>query len=321
MDMTAQTNIQPFNNTLAMKLSTVSLFAAAAAARSINTPPILLQEPLVHDEGYRVPTIHESTIMARRIMHLSSLGTLITKFPDSSHAVIPSSEVGGEVTAWENRPQEMAGSPIGLMEYYADCEPGTGNPTLLAINIATPYRNFAAGSNISLQIRWWPTQTYSYSESAWLPLDADDDDEDIPTPHTPAALPRFSLHGRLEPIPVMDLAAHLIPACFMHAHPDSALWQPGNDIHTSQYVRFVVEHIYWFGGFGDRSQIGWLPIEEWRNVTQAEVENMRLPGEKKRKGWREEVEQETRRVDATGETWYAKAVAALESDIEGHPRD
>ncbi|KAK1053193.1 hypothetical protein LTR12_003784 [Friedmanniomyces endolithicus] len=275
-------------------LTTAALLAATASAKSLRAPPILLQEPVPndpaqHNADYHIPTIRESTIMARRIMHLSSLGTLVTTFPHptNSQPILTSDNDADEVHAYENRPEEMAGSPIGLMEYYADCEPAAGNPTLLAINIATPYRNYAAGSNISLQIRWWPTQSNSYelSTSAFPDLEVDDgDEEDIPTPHTPAALPRFSLHGRLEPIPVKDLAVNLIPACFMHAHPDSLLWQPGNDIHTSEYMRFVVEHIYWFGGFGDRARIGWLPVEEWRNVTREEVEAMSLPGEK---GWRE----------------------------------
>ncbi|KAK1810563.1 hypothetical protein LTR12_015070 [Friedmanniomyces endolithicus] len=264
-------------------LTTAALLAATASAKSLRAPPILLQEPIPndptqHNADHHIPTIRESTIMARRIMHLSSLGTLVTTFPHPTNPqpILTSDNDADEIHAYENRPEEMAGSPIGLMEYYADCEPATGNPTLLAINIATPYRNYAAGSNISLQIRWWPTQN--------LKVDDDDDDEDIPTPHTPAALPRFSLHGRLEPIPIKDLAASLIPACFMRAHPDSLLWQPGNDIHTSEYTRFVVEHVYWFGGFGDRARIGWLPVEDWRSVTREEVEAMSLPGEK---GWRE----------------------------------
>ena len=172
----------------------------------------------------------------------------------------------------ENRPSAVEGSPIGLMEYYADCEPTTGNPVLLAISIATPFKNYQEGSNISLSVRWWPIETNYYAA----------EDEDIPTPHTPAALPRFSLHGYLEPIPPVDLLKHVIPACFLKQHPDSLLWQPGNDIHTSQYMRLVVEHIYWFGGFGDRARIGWLPVEEWRNVTMEEVAKCRLPGEKKK---------------------------------------
>ena len=207
--------------------------------------------------------------MARRIMHLAQVGNLVTTFPDSQHAH------DDDLETLENRPADVAGSPIGLMEYIADCEPETGDPTMLAIGIATPFRNYAAGSNISLGLRWWPEQPTIYS------------DYDIPTPHTPAALPRFSLQGRLEPISKSDLKQAKIAACFLKKHPDSILWQPGNDIHTSQYVRFVVEHFYWFGGFGDRARIGWIPVEEWRNVTMEEVEAMRLPGEKKKSGWRQ----------------------------------
>ena len=251
----------------------------AVTARSLALPPVLSQEPLktppLHDaEHHRMPTVYESTIMARRILAKSSIATLVTTFPATSNPLSQSED--DETHVFEIRPAEMQGNPIGLMEYYADCEPSSGNPTLLAINIATPYRNYAAGSNISMEIRWWPAQTNHYSTSL---KDEEEEERDIPTPHTPAALPRFSLHGHLEAIPVADLATHLIPACFLKSHPDSVLWQPGNDIHTSQYVRFVVEHIYWFGGFGDRAQIGWLPIEGWRNVTVEEVEGMKLPGE------------------------------------------
>ncbi|KAK5129178.1 hypothetical protein LTR08_003775 [Meristemomyces frigidus] len=248
----------------------------AATARSLALPPILLQEPL-HNADHHMPTIHESTIMARRIVQLAKSGTLVTTFPDTSPSHPQSHDTDTEpdhqLTAYENRPAGVAGSPIGMMEYYADCE-ATGNPTLLAIDIATPYKNAAAGSNVSMHIRWWPTQTSTYTQQQ-----DDDEDPDIPTPHTPAALPRLSLHGHLSPLPLPFLAAHSIPACFLDAHPDSALWQPGNDIHTSAYVRFEVEHIYWFGGFGDRAQIGWLPVDEWSAVTREEIEAMRLPGE------------------------------------------
>lgn len=41
----------------------------------------------------------------------------------------------------------------------------------------------------------------------------------------------------------------------------------------------VVDQVYWIGGFGDRAYIGWIPIDEWRGVTQEEVENARLVGE------------------------------------------
>jgi hypothetical protein len=76
-----------------------------------------------------------------------------------------------------------------------------------------------------------------------------------------------------------------IQACFLRAHPDSILWQPGNDIHESHYVQLVTEHLYWFGGFGDRARIGWLPIETFKDLSMEEVMKTKLPGEKKAKSW------------------------------------
>jgi len=76
-----------------------------------------------------------------------------------------------------------------------------------------------------------------------------------------------------------------VAECFVRVHPDARHWLPGNRIHSSRWVRLVVTHIYWIGGFGDRAYIGWIPVEEWRNVTREEVGKIRLPGEKK--GWKE----------------------------------
>ncbi|EME50041.1 hypothetical protein DOTSEDRAFT_59183 [Dothistroma septosporum NZE10] len=257
----------------------IALIAAVSARSSpphtVPTSQHIFSNPPVHDEGYRIPTVRESTAMARKIMHLSTIGDLVSVFPEQSH--------NNEEKAKENRPTDMAGSPIGLMEYYADCDPLSGNPILLAINIATPYKNYNQGSNISLGIRWWPIEKNHYS------LWTSDDAEDIPTPHTPAALPRFSLHGHLETLSEERLKDGKIRECFLRAHPDSIYWQPGNDIsHESEYVQLVVDHVYWFGGFGDRARIGWLPIEDWRNLTMREVIKAKLPGEKKAKSswWR-----------------------------------
>lgn len=38
--------------------------------------------------------------------------------------------------------------------------------------------------------------------------------------------------------------------------------------------------MYFFGGFGDRARIGWIPIDTWRGITQKEVAEYRMPGEK-----------------------------------------
>jgi hypothetical protein len=177
---------------------------------------------------------------------------LSTVFPTTPHAT-------------EQRPSDVGGAPIGLMDYFGACEPDTGNPTILAITIATSFKNVDAGSNITLSMRWHP------QDSQW---------------RSPASLPRFSLVGRLEDLSSDDLKNNpLVPSCYLKYHPDAVAWLPGNPIHESKWVRLVVEEVYWIGGFGDRAYIGWIPIEEWQSVTSEEIESIRLPGEKK--GWRE----------------------------------
>ncbi|KAF2839847.1 hypothetical protein M501DRAFT_1003322 [Patellaria atrata CBS 101060] len=198
------------------------------------------------------PTVHDSAVLGRRILHLESIGTLSTIFPSSS---------SHDAFTLENRPPSVAGTPVGLMDYIADCEPSTGNPTLLAITIATSFKNVAAGSNITLSLRWHaPYKTYSA-----------------------AAMPRLSLIGHLENIDPSLIEAKELSKCFVKNHKDAVWWLPGNRIHESKWVRLVVDEVYWIGGFGNVAYIGWIPGEVWRNVTLEEIEEARLPGEKK--GW------------------------------------
>ncbi|KAM3415788.1 hypothetical protein BST61_g9298 [Cercospora zeina] len=279
--------------------ATAGMALASSVGQQVQPQHIFSNPDSIHEDDFHFPTIRESTAQARKILHLSTVGTLITVFPPST-----SPHNNNDASTTENRPSDVEGSPIGLMEYYADCDPHSGNPILLALDIATPYKNYNQGSNISLSVRWWPTQKNTYSSSTtrttttttttttsplskltnWLWRSQDGDEEhEIPTPHTPAALPRFSLHGRLERVPEERLQDGKIQACFLRSHPDSILWQPGNDIHESHYAQLIVEHIYWFGGFGDRARIGWLPLEVWQNLTMKEVIEAKLPGEDK---WR-----------------------------------
>ncbi|KAF1808871.1 hypothetical protein P152DRAFT_509621 [Eremomyces bilateralis CBS 781.70] len=213
-------------------------------------PAYLFKNPTETDAvaQHRIPTIHESAVQARRILHLENIGTLSTVFPGKS-----------DEYASENRPTSLGGTPIGLMDYFADCEPSTGNPTVLAIRIATSFKNVDAGSNITLSMRWHPPAKSVYSA---------------------AGMPRFSLVGHLEDITTFDAFKAGIPPCFARAHPDAVAWLPGNPIHDSHWVRLVVDEVYWIGGFGDRAYIGWIPAEVWSSVTRKEVEECRLPGEK-----------------------------------------
>jgi hypothetical protein len=229
-----------------MRLTTVlgTLIALTSASNLPSPASIFSNRPATQKSAFKIPTIHESAVQARRVLNLESIGTLSTIFP-SAHSA-------------ENRPSHVSGTPIGLMDYYGDCEPGTGNPTILAISIATSFKNVAAGSNITLSLRWHAPYQRAYSA---------------------AAVPRFSLIGHLEELSSDEVRDQNVAACFVKYHPDAAAWLPGNPIHESKWVRLVVEEVYWIGGFGDRAYIGWIPVEEWQNVTKEEIEKCKLPGE------------------------------------------
>jgi len=261
-----------------MKLSPL-LTAAFAAA---EMPGVLFQnEALVR----KIPSSYESAVMGRRILALSKLGELSTIFPSDS----------ANVETTEHRPSDLASVPVGLMDYIADCE-DDGNPTILAIKIATSFKNVEAGSNISVSMRWTPPYPpakrigFFSRLSKYIPFLSPDyntpaNSAPDPVPYSAANLPRFSLIGYLEPIKPNPVDAVKLASCFTSKHQDAKWWLPGNVIHESEWTRMVVTHVYWIGGFGDRAYIGWIPVEEWKNVTRGEWEGIKLPGEEK--GWSE----------------------------------
>ncbi|AEO54879.1 hypothetical protein MYCTH_2298031 [Thermothelomyces thermophilus ATCC 42464] len=286
----------------------IAATTAAAAAVAVAVPP--------SHSGLRIPTSHESAVLGRRILALTPLGTLSTVFPEDDKQKGDSNRDGG-VSNQERRSPGLGGLPYGLMEYIADCEDDdVGNPTILAISIGTTFKNAAAGSNVSLAVQWTPpyppAERIKSTGNSWLSYlglsrtedddddDDDDDERDISLPYSAANLPRFSLLGHLEPIPGGDdrsdedgVGARLA-RCYVKSHPDARYWLPGNRIHEAHFVRLVVEQVYWVGGFGDRAYIGWIPVEEWRNVTREEWQKVRLPGEKK--GWKEWSTQEDLKI-------------------------
>jgi len=244
-------------------VATLALASNALGRQAIRPFP---QSVFSNQEAsaYSIPTIHESAIQARRVLHLENIGTLSTVFPSERPSLTIESN---GVDLLENRPVGLGGAPIGLMDYYADCE-DNGDPTILAISIATSFKNVDAGSNITMSLRWHP------QDGQW---------------RSAANLPRFSLIGHLETISAEEAKSKGLATCFVKSHPDSVAWLPGNRIHESHWTRLVVEHVYWIGGFGDRAYIGWIPTEVWKNVTKVEIDDCTLPGEKKKQswGWRE----------------------------------
>jgi Pyridoxamine 5'-phosphate oxidase len=219
------------------------LIVSSTIARAIPPSQNVLATTSFPIERARIPTIHESAVMARRILRLENIGTLSTTFPDHSSD--------------SRRPESVDGKPFGLMDYFADCE-REGNPTVLAMPIASNFRNVAAGSNMTLSMRWHP------------PIDR---------PYSAAEMPRFALIGYLEKIDAGIRESTRLGICFAKAHPDSIIWMPGNRIHTSYWARMVVTEIYWLGGFGDRAYIGWIPVETFKGVTEEEIAKCKLPGE------------------------------------------
>ncbi|TEY84237.1 hypothetical protein BOTCAL_0018g00140 [Botryotinia calthae] len=242
--------------------SLLQLTSSSSIPIAISPPEYVIDNPFSSESTNRIPTSRESAILARRILHLTPLGTLSTIFPNSS-------------STFENRPSNLQNIPIGLMDYIADCEPTTNNPTILALSIATTFKNAVSNPNISLSLSWTPP----YPPKSRISSKPD------PFAFSAANQPRFSILGYLEPITTSTAEEQELRQCFVDTHPDAKYWLPGNHIHHSEWVRLVVQEIYWIGGFGDRAYIGWIPIEEWRSVEKEEWEKVRLVGEKK--GWKE----------------------------------
>lgn len=248
--------------------------------------------------SYR-PSWFTSVLLARRLLALSTSGAVSTIFPDplppSSHA-----------------PVSVAGHSISLREYIADCdeyllpnsasqnsrtksegheqdgEEEGGNPTFLALNVGTTFRNVRAGSNnLSLSIDWWD---HVYDAGPVYPG----------FPLSEAGLPRVTLLGYLEPYTNTSHVKHSSPSdggtsaleeCYLRAHPDAKAWLPGRkgSPHSSYWAKMVVTHVYWIGGFGDVQQIGWMNVTEWKGVRRSRSsdgigdgrgwDDVRLPGE------------------------------------------
>lgn len=226
--------------------------------------PLPEQNPSL--QGHGIPTVKEAAYSARLLLLSESFATLSTIYPSPIDPTKPGQPPAG-----------VAGYPVGLIDYYADCSspllspsakpPATrtpGNPTLLSIRIATTFKNVAAGSPISLSI---------YQQRPGSSV---------------ASQPRLSLLGKLksptqkewtkkeegnnegneeeEESRVDEDTSEELLKCFTKRHRDAKWWVPGSKIHDSEWVEMDVEGVYWVGGFGDRAYIGWIPVDMWRGV-------------------------------------------------------
>ena len=181
----------------------LALLPALTSATIPPPPPFkyFFANPPTPSSDYKIPTVHESAVLAHRILNVSSIATLSTVFPthndfapsDKQSPLGPSSHYTPEIL-------DVDGAPIGLMDYYAACPPATHNPTILAISIATSFRNSRAGSNVSMSLRWQPPSTAPPS--------------DDPYAYSAANMPRFSLEGYIEAIPKNEVEESGVEECF-----------------------------------------------------------------------------------------------------------
>lgn len=257
--------------------------SASAIPRPNNAQAVLGQHNAQPDstspsdaDVFTRPSWFTSALMARRLLALSPSGVISTIFPDP---IPPSSRA----------PSSVAGLPIGLREYIADCDSSlpddlshddNGDPTILALRVATTFKNLGPSSNLSLELDWWDHLADTGPVYPGLP-------------ESPAALPRVTLFGYLDPLPSLsESAAASLEKCFLASHPDAKVWVPGasGSPHASFWARLVVTQVYWIGGFGDVQQIGWMNVSEWKGVRRQGSldgvgdgrgwEDVRLPGEK-----------------------------------------
>ena len=227
-----------------------------ASCRVPRPQHALMKSDRPTNNRYSIPTVHESAVQARRILKLSSIATLSTVYPSINHS---------RDSTLEQRPDDVGGMAVGLMEYYATCNPWPENPIILALSISTTIKNAWGGSNVTLSLRYQPPITHPPSKDVYT--------------YSPANLPRFSLIGHIQRLSEHEVNDHGIQSCFLKRHPEADAWTPGNPIHESWWGKLVVERIYWIGGFGDRAYIGWIPKEIYQAVTAAEVDQARLVGE------------------------------------------
>ena len=256
------TSVQPRMYTLLLHLFVLYVRFASSATIPSTSPQqaVIVANGDVDVNHAQIPTIEESAALARRILRGQSIGILSTIFPSSTP----------EPSTSYHRPSasDLAGLPIGLPDYYAaDCESSThpGDPTLLALSIATSFRNVRDGSNVSLTVTasgWHKTSRTPSGQDIVSPGKSDDGHG---WENGPASQPRFSLIGTIERLTEEEVRGSRVENCFLERHPDAEAWLPGNEVHESWWARLKVGEVYWVGGFGDRAFIGWIPVDVWRS--------------------------------------------------------
>ncbi|CAG8544788.1 2541_t:CDS:2 [Paraglomus occultum] len=159
-------------------------------------------------------TPKDAARIARRLVRDTTIGTLVTTMNS------------------EDR-EGLGGYPFGLLDYYADECPSTGNLLLLMTPLQLNFRNARSNDwKASFSIRQLGNNTFN-----------------------PVEKPRVNLFGLIEKVPESEVTN--VQECFLKAHKDAVYWIPGRS-HDFAFYRFIVKDIYYVGGFGGLHYIGWI---------------------------------------------------------------
>ncbi|GES77869.1 pyridoxamine 5'-phosphate oxidase-domain-containing protein [Rhizophagus clarus] len=141
--------------------------------------------------------------------------------------------IGTLVTIMNNHEKEdVQGYPFGLLDYFTDDCPSTGNPLLLLSDWQKNIQNARSNSwKASLMIRKLGKNDTFF----------------------PVAEPRLNLFGHLERVPEDEVAD--VQKCFLNKHPRARWWVPDGDLYHevepdgSTYINHIcnddVEHVSW----------------------------------------------------------------------------
>lgn len=183
---------------------------------------------------WKRPTVEDAAVNARTLIHRESLANINTVYQDG----------------------DDKGLPASFVEYYADC--GDGNPVILAINMATSFKNIQEGSPYSLTVRVGDHSPHEHVNPKYPGS----------RPHSVAGSPRINLRGNF--IDVQEEEVEELKKCFLKRHKDAVWWLPGNPIHESHFVKFDVKDAYFLGGFGDTGYIGKIPKDLYSKASPIE---------------------------------------------------
>lgn len=202
------------------------------------------------------------SLIAASFLSLSSLGSASFSQPLNRPTVEDAASYARTLVKREsltnvNTIYNETGFPVSFVEYYADCG-NDGSPVLLIIDMSSSYQNIQKGSPVSLSIR----------VGDHPPNEQVDPKYPGSRPNSVAGSPRINLRGHLETVSQEEdpLEYLKLEKCFLKRHKDAAWWLPHNPIHSSHFAKFVIESIYFIGGFGDTGYIGDIPVEMYKKA-------------------------------------------------------